>query len=547
MPRYKPIPSVIPFTMSLLHVKNYRLTVLTIAITATLIPLYFMESKVLQHTHGVFAYPLDDTYIHLAVAKNLAMNNIWGISAHKFASASSSILYPLVLAAIFKIAGAHIVIPFVLNIIVAIIFLIVVQSWLDRQEINPSAQLAILLTGVFLTPLPLLIMVGMEHTLHLLFLFLFITSFTASFEKAKTIRFRPKVYIYALLLIATRYESMSVIILSCLLTAFYRNWGATLRLFLVGATPILIFGIYSLTKGSDFIPNSVLLKSAIPPLTVNGISDYLDSQFCARLFLPAEYFVAATQRLFLILSLTLLLFRKEIAENKAFMYMLLILLLCCLFHLCFMIYSLFPRYEAYLIGNSMIICSTLFFKYNKFTFRENTFAMEGVIALIILFIIGPVILRSWKGFDRASLAAISIYDQQYQMGQFVHQYYDNESIAFNDIGAVSYLSHGKNLDLWGLGNIDIARSRRKHYNSPEFLDSISRKENVRIAIVFEYPFRKLLKKWKKVASWDVPYNNASGFDSVSFYAVGTEEAPRLINNLKNYQSSLPPGVIVKYY
>jgi hypothetical protein len=160
---------------------------------------------------------------------------------------------------------------------------------------------------------------------------------------------------------------------------------------------------------------------------------------------------------------------------------------------------------------------------------------------------GPVLMRAWNGFDRAPLAAISIYDQQYQMGKFVHQYYDKETIAFNDIGAVSWLSHGKNLDLWGLGNIDIARNRRKHLDTPEFLDSISRKQNVKIAIVFEYPFRELLTRWKKVASWDVPYNNAAADDSVSFYVINPEEAPRLADNLKKYQPSLPRGVVVKYY
>ena len=60
------------------------------------------------------------------------------------------------------------------------------------------------------------------------------------------------------------------------------------------------------------------------------------------------------------------------------------------------------------------------------------------------------------------------------MGQFLQRYYNNETIAANDIGAVSYFSNAGVLDLWGLANIEIARSRKNGYWNPEFVDSISR-------------------------------------------------------------------------
>jgi hypothetical protein len=53
--------------------------------------------------------------------------------------------------------------------------------------------------------------------------------------------------------------------------------------------------------------------------------------------------------------------------------------------------------------------------------------------------------------------------------------------------------------------------------------------------------------WKKVASWDIPYNNSSFSDSVSFFAVDPAERDRLAEHLRSFQPQLPNGVIVRYY
>ncbi len=84
------------------------------------------------------------------------------------------------------------------------------------------------------------------------------------------------------------------------------------------------------------------------------------------------------------------------------------------------------------------------------------------------------------------------------MGRFVHTYYDHDVVAFNDIGAVSFFSEGKNLDLWGLGNIVVAKSKRNNYWTPSFLDSLCKERKVKIAIVYDTWFSdSLLSRWKK--------------------------------------------------
>ena len=56
-------------------------------------------------------YPLDDTFIHLAIAKNLALGH-WGITQHAFSNASTSPIYVGLLAALGKAGLPWIWLPF---------------------------------------------------------------------------------------------------------------------------------------------------------------------------------------------------------------------------------------------------------------------------------------------------------------------------------------------------------------------------------------------------------------------------------------------------
>ena len=50
-------------------------------------------------------YPLDDTYIQMAIAKTLAAHGTWGVTRYEFSDAGSSLLWPLLLAVLDRLAG----------------------------------------------------------------------------------------------------------------------------------------------------------------------------------------------------------------------------------------------------------------------------------------------------------------------------------------------------------------------------------------------------------------------------------------------------------
>jgi len=75
--------------------------VLILALAAVAVPVAAIEYQVIRHTNGAFVYPLDDTFIHMALAKNLAYYGNWGMDRYAFASASSSVLYTYRLSSLF--------------------------------------------------------------------------------------------------------------------------------------------------------------------------------------------------------------------------------------------------------------------------------------------------------------------------------------------------------------------------------------------------------------------------------------------------------------
>jgi len=526
--------------------------VLPIALMVLIIPVILLEYQVSRHTGGAFMYPLDDTFIHLTMAKNLALNGTWGISPGEFQSASSSLLYTVLLAGLLKLFSVNASMPFFINGITGIILIIVILKRLQKENIRPFWQLLILLAIIFFTPLPVLIISGMEDTLQCLFSFLFIFHFSDWMEQADSEggkrRLPFSLLLYGILSCSIRFEGLFLVAICCLLLLYKRKISQAFLLGIVCTLPTILFGLYSMGKGSYFLPNSVLLKSEQVPLSIAGIIHFLYNIVVEKLTRSTIGISMVTaQYLLIILPLSFLFFTGTIKKTTRYGYTLILLITCSFLQITLNSTGWFYRYEAYLILNSVVILSILLCTYREemvFSFRRQPLAMGFI--LFILFL--PMLVRSTAAFNNAPVACVNIYDQQYQMGKFLQTYYNNEVVAANDIGAVSYLKKEKILDLWGLANIKIARSKRNHYYSPAFLDSLCRSEKAGIAIVYDNWFSdSLLGRWDKVATWTIPHNFVCFNATVSFYAIEKGKVPDLKKNLQQYQPTLPPGVRVKFY
>jgi len=232
---------------------------LHLAVAAFLLPTILLAYHLLQNTGGAFSLPRDEAFLQLSTAKTLAFRHVWGIGRYDFASASPSLLYPLVLAAAFFIFGAQLILVPVVNTAIAILLLIAIQQWLAKRAIRPVNQLFILLSVVALTPLPLIVIYGMERPLLLLFAFLFVSRLSDEWAMPE---FSQRTLIYGALMVATRYDGVFLIAAVSLLLIYRRKWLEAFELALWSLLPILVFGIIALFKGSYFLPNAFMVEPA---------------------------------------------------------------------------------------------------------------------------------------------------------------------------------------------------------------------------------------------------------------------------------------------
>jgi len=530
-----------------LNQKSNSFWPLVCGLVVLFLPVLFIVWTVTRYTHGVFMYPFDDTFIHLTIADNLLKGN-WGVNPNEFSSASSSILYTLLLA-VFRFFSKSSLVPFVINCLAGVVILIALHYWLRKHVINYVVQSIIFFLVIFFTPLPLLVISGMEHTLQCLFSFLFIFYFSDWMEESNysSKRILPfRILFYAVLLSTIRYEGLFIIAIAVLLLIGKKKFYAATLLVIVSVTPLLVFGLISLNKGNFFLPNSVLVKSGSFN-NANAVRFLYDIVFEKWVYARNGMAALATQRLLIILPLLYLLFKKYL--RRSYSYILLFLFGTTILQLSFASTGYLYRYEAYLVFCFMIIVPVLFFKYGKQVFA-NVVSLVSKLAVLAIafFLFFPLILRGITALNKTTQACINIYDQQYQMAMFTRQFYNQKSIALNDIGAVGYFTDSRIIDLWGLADVRVTKSKKQHYWTAPFLDSLSRASNVQLAIIYDSWFPDpLLKLWNKVASWEIQNNVICGDSIVSFYALNSSSKDVIREQLKSFEQRLPSTVQVKYY
>lgn len=249
--------------------------VLLTAILALVIPTVWIEQGILARTHGTIAFPFDNVFYPLTVAKNFAFEHVWGIST-SFTSSSPSLLYTFLLSVVFLVTGAHLIVPLLVNGAIAILFLRAVQRRLIRENLRPISQLLILLAVIWLVPLPLLVISGTEYTLLLFLTFLFIDNFVTA---VATEKFPVKLNIYGLLMLSSSYQTMPILLIACVILVTRRHWWEGVKLLFISILPVYLFGLVSINKNGYFVPNQILLAWEKHPLSIiSGVNSWPGSE-----------------------------------------------------------------------------------------------------------------------------------------------------------------------------------------------------------------------------------------------------------------------------
>ena len=107
------------------------------------------------------------------------------------------------------------------------------------------------------------------------------------------------------------------------------------------------------------------------------------------------------------------------------------------------------------------------------------------------------------------------------MAKFLNMYNNNSIIAANDIGAITYFTNIRLLDLAGLGSYEIIELKKNHNFTNKVITELIRRRNVELIIVYESWFKDIHfdnEDYRKIGMWRIKNNVVCGGDTVSFYS-----------------------------
>lgn len=474
-----------------------------------------------------FIYPLDDTYIHMAIAKNFALHGVWGVTRFGFSSSSSSLLFDLLIAAIYLVTGPKAWVPLAISLTGGALGIIATDRMLPRDK---KLRLAALIALVMFTPLFCTAAIGMEHTLHILLTLAF------AWRAARVIHEKRAwdwpLLVLAALVVMARYEGLFLVAAAVLLLLIRRSLKLAAASVAAAWAPITAFGLISMHFGWSFFPNSVLIKGAhyhtvFGPLLHAAVLVLQDPSLLASLLallLVAVFLLAGTK-----------------GEPWSLPRILLWLFVLTLVqHLCMASVGWLFRYEAYLVAFAVLAIAD--------ALPLAQIRVFGAMWLLLATTMLALSVRTVRAVIDGPEMSEAIYSQQYQMARFVTLNFPGSPIGLNDIGLIDFGTDIHLLDLTGLANRTIGDSIERNAYTTAVMRDAALGDGTRIAIVYSSWFSAktgdashfpLPSSWRCEGQWYSTDPRLLGRKMVTFYAVRPEYATRLAGDLREFARQLP--------
>ncbi|HUD72759.1 MAG TPA: hypothetical protein VMQ62_12430 [Dongiaceae bacterium] len=510
--------------------------------------------------NGRLVYALDDPYIHMSVARSLAQHGVWGLRADAFASASSSPLWTLLLAGVYRVAGPSDLAPLLLNALAAGIAVLAAAALLDACGVRGGARPVALLAVILLAPLGPIGLTGMEHVMHAAATLAFVAVAVRALDRgagpgsasagAGTGRLVAAACLLALVMTGLRFEGLFMAAGAVLLFLLQRRVAAAAAVAVAAWVPVVIYGWYSTAHGAMWLPN---------PVAIKGNLGHLGSPGAAAAALLGKWFTrnllvrGAGVLLLVALAILALLRRPAAARRRPAPrdHAAAIFVVGALLHLQLASLGWFFRYEMYLVALGVVVVAAQYeellrsFRAGARLVRHDA-AAAGLLALAA----AALLARAGVAHARAPRATREIAMQQVQMARFLERYYDGRMVAVNDIGAVSWYSHAQILDLWGLANLETARLLMRDALDGPAIARLAAERSVRVALVYDEVLGRPDARgkvapppgWTRVGVWKLARNVVAANWQVSIYDVAPDEEAALREHLREFAPTLPPEV-----
>lgn len=524
-----------------------------ISILLFLISVFGIMIQVISET-GLFTYGLDDTYIHLTLARNWAETGIPGINPGEFCLASSSPVYTGFLALIHWSLGEKIAhwTPLIINLLAGAGLLAWIAYILSIRNYSFRSLLLWTLAFIPIAVLPSLALSGMEHLLHgcVFAMAMYLVSQIISAQQSVDDLFWP-LLIVMLLMGGIRYEGLAGCGLMLGIAFLMRpSWKLAL-IGVVAALPIVLISWYNWIETGFILPNSVFMKLNPP----TGILAELGGIKRFVAVLGGNLKVSGFIMMGLVSFGSLFLFRqfsvKDWRKDPGQIYLLLFLVLCLLHSTSAT--TIVLRYEAYLVIGWLVGIALVSKEVLSSLGKLISSSRERYTALGVALLLGGalslsfVYLYIFEPLKKSGLPNRNIHDQQYMMKEFVSQYHPGSTVAINDLGLMGYGGKVSIIDLEGLGSSEITNLNRQGEYSWEAIQTILDERGVDLMIVYEKWYEEAgLTKEGRVATWKLEDDYILGDGTVSFFSRNEDFSAQLQAELKSFEPQLPARVIVNY-
>ncbi len=488
---------------------------------------------------GHFVYALDDTYINMAMARQLALLHVWGVTPFAFSGSTSSPLFVALLAAIYRLTGPVVWLPLALSWGFGLASVLVADRMM-RPFPGALRRTVALVAFVLFVPLFVIGVLGMEHTLHVLLTLLFLERFDRADDGW---RHWSGLALLTAGMAGVRYEGAllaGVAAGALLLERRFRRAGVIAG---SAAVPVLLYAWCARAQGGYWLPNSVAIKG------LRAHSAGAGAWVLNRVGILGEH---ASRGVHLCLLVAMLLVSAWLLRRSAsrLARLMAVVGIAGLLHLAIADVGWVFRYEDYLVGAALVLLACAW---------PRLAAVRGVAGGLLFGLaaltFGMLGMRATLALQHMARYSQAIYLQPFQVGRFLATEYPGGSVALNDIGAASFDADLHLTDLVGLASGDVFALKRRQGYTTEAIDLLTKRNGVRVAVVHDPWFSRspitfmggppLPSGWIRVRHWTVAEKEQLGGRTISFYATSPEEVPELQQKLADFEPMLPAGVTVQ--
>ncbi len=510
-----------------------------ISVLVTVAGFAHLQLLALMSTGGAFEYPLDDVYIHLSMAEQIARGG-YGLNPGEITSASSSPLFPLLLLPLGGPEWQR-MLPLFWNAVG-----LVIAAWLWGRVLIASgygapgagrADMALgfglAAAGPILANFPGVGFIGLEHGLHLAASLAIVAGLVLLIQHGRIgwvlvcgIAFAP----------VLRFEGLALALLAVAVVAVQLGWCRALPLAFLAVVPVLAFSGFLVSLGLGPLPNSVEAKLVGPGEEHIGPFMRILTTFVTNAKTLAGMVLLALSTLALVTAPLVASARplgtRWIAYAAG---------IAGIAHLAFARMDWLNRYETYIVATLILVLAAALRLPGRLDARRG---------LVLALTIGTATVSGWKytteGLFAARWAPRRVHLQQTEMARFIRDY-AQRSVAVNDIGRVSWQNEYYVLDLWGLAS-DEARKLRLYSDDPHWAGPLAARRGVGLAMIYEsWVGANIGQDWVLLGVHDIAIKRGFlGEYQVSFYATDPTLVPELTEALRAFAATLPEGTSFRF-